>query len=173
VWSVWRLTEQHTQAEAARALGWERGQVAKYAMLQKIAPAAWNVVRIDSVPTIQGNGTSEENGDGTTFVPSGTFTEGLLRNILPLRRKQQVELCKGLAARGVPRPSTRCRPSAPSDRIQRTKDDLRSASVSADVSPARNRDTAGKLPFDAFCEGNASRAVHARARAVTGLNSMY
>jgi DNA modification methylase len=98
---VWRLTAEHTQAEAARALGWERGQVAKYAMLQKIAPAAWNVVRIDSVPTIQGNGTSEENGDGTTFVPSGTFTEGLLRNILPLRRKQQVELCKGLAGNKI------------------------------------------------------------------------
>lgn len=102
---VWRLTEKnpstekpkHTQDEAAKAMGWSREAVKNYAALQKIDNEAWKVIGT----AFQKNVPAEDDADvpvnGTT-VPASPFTEGLLRNILCLRRKQQRELCRGLAA---------------------------------------------------------------------------
>ncbi len=91
---TWReLDNDKTQEQVAEIMGWDRGKVGKYAMLRKIKPRAWSVI----VPTFDGNGTTDIDSDGTIFVPTGTFTEGLLRSILDLRAPQQVELVNRLA----------------------------------------------------------------------------
>ena len=91
---VWkRIEEGQTQQAIAERLGWSRGQVAKYAMLSDICSEAWAVI----VPTVRDYGTRYQNDDGTQIVPTGTFTEGLLRSILSLRPEQQIKLVKKLA----------------------------------------------------------------------------
>lgn len=91
---VWRkLANGQTQQAVADEMGWTRERVGKLAMLQKISPEAWAVV----VPTFQQTGTVDSDGVGTKFVPTGTFTEGLLRDIIPLTAEQQLELVRALA----------------------------------------------------------------------------
>lgn len=89
---VWRLTEQHTQAEAARAMGWSRGAVSNYVALRAIDSDAWDIVAttfcgsvaiIDVTPV----------ADVATPVAS-PFSENLLRNILDLCPAQQLDLCR-------------------------------------------------------------------------------
>lgn len=93
---VWRLVEQHTQAEAAKAMGWSREAVKDYAALQKIAADAWAVVGAsfsDFAPTDE-NDFAPDNG---ATAPSTPFTAGILRNILDLEPAQQLDLCRLLA----------------------------------------------------------------------------
>jgi hypothetical protein len=43
--TIWRLLgEDKTQQQVADELGWRRGQVSNYALLQSIDPRAWNIV---------------------------------------------------------------------------------------------------------------------------------
>lgn len=100
---VWRLTEKnpstekpkHTQDEAAKAMGWSVSKTKQYSALKAIDETAWNAVR---VTTNQDAVTEDGDGGVTAKVTGVTFTENLLRDILCLRRKQQRELCRGLAA---------------------------------------------------------------------------
>jgi site-specific DNA-methyltransferase (adenine-specific) len=68
-------------------------KVKKYSALSNICPEAWSVV----VTTFEENDNIQKNKDGTIKVPVGTFTEGLLRDVLDLLPYQQVELIKNLA----------------------------------------------------------------------------
>jgi site-specific DNA-methyltransferase (adenine-specific)/modification methylase len=91
--TVWRKLEDATQQEVADEMGWSRSYVKQYAALQKLDSEAWEVIGTTcrenalvpadcSVPT---NGTA---------VP---FTERLLRDIVTLTSRQQLELVTELA----------------------------------------------------------------------------
>lgn len=91
---IWRESDSgKTQTVVADIMGWSRDKVAKYTALQQIKPIAWAII----VTTFEGHGTKIEEGDVTSDVTNGTFTEGLLRSILDLRAPQQVELVAKLA----------------------------------------------------------------------------
>jgi DNA modification methylase len=90
---IWRLLEGHTQQQAADIMGWDRGKVGKYAMLDDISKEAWCVICSD----IERHGTQQDEDSGTQIVPTGTFTENLLRPILNLTPEQQLELVSDLA----------------------------------------------------------------------------
>jgi ParB-like chromosome segregation protein Spo0J len=90
---VWRRLEAgETQQTVADALGWSRSAVADYASLRKIAAEAWAIVA-----TLAREGVSQVDGDATEVVATATFTEGLLRSILPLQPAQQIDLVRRLS----------------------------------------------------------------------------
>jgi hypothetical protein len=93
---VWaRLDAGATQQAVADGIGWSRAQVSQYAMLKNLADEAWKVVATGfSFPVA--TDAAEDVATIATGVAS-QFSENLLRNILPLRRKQQIELCRALA----------------------------------------------------------------------------
>jgi SAM-dependent methyltransferase len=96
---VWTLTEQFTQEQTAKAMGWNtRVDVARYKALRVLKDAeVWDEV---IVPTFQNLGTDDNDDEGTINVPTGTksiFTERLLREILDLTPGQQLQLCELLA----------------------------------------------------------------------------
>src|SRR5260221_23874 len=92
---IWKEAEQgKTQEEIAKdILGWGSDKVKTYCALKQIDPKAWTVI----VPTFEHTGTPNEETVGTQKVPTGTFTEGLLRSILDLTPDQQLELVLALA----------------------------------------------------------------------------
>jgi predicted transcriptional regulator len=91
---VWRKQAAGaTQQAIAEELGWSRSAVADYAALRKIAPEAWSVVA-----TFQAGALSRGEDDATSVVAAATFTENLLRAIVPLTAEQQLELVQDLAA---------------------------------------------------------------------------
>lgn len=83
-----------TQSEVAQMMGWGRDSVKNYASLQKICPEAWGIVgtTFEGVVPIGDEEVVPTNG---TTVP--IFSERLLRSILNLTHKQQVELVKSFA----------------------------------------------------------------------------
>ncbi|MBC7282614.1 DNA methyltransferase [Hoeflea sp.] len=90
---VWRrLDAGDTQQAVADALGWSRSAIADYASLRKICSSAWDVVA-----GFARGGLSQGDDAATEIVATATFTEGLLRSILPLRPDQQTELVRRLA----------------------------------------------------------------------------
>lgn len=80
--------KKYTQSDVGQMLGWERESVKNYAALQKICPEAWGIIGT----TFEISTSAKENipvpANGTT-VP---ITERLLRDILPLHPRQQIEL---------------------------------------------------------------------------------
>lgn len=95
---VWRLLEGRTQQGVADLLGWKRGQVGKYSMLQGICRDAWSIVAESVVPTFQKKGTTDDDDTGTENVPVGTrFSERLLRPLSQLHGHQQHQLVRDLA----------------------------------------------------------------------------
>jgi predicted transcriptional regulator len=89
------LGEGKTQQAVADELGWSRGSVSQYAMLQQIDEKAWQVIAtmvrdFDVLPE------NEKVANAATVV---AFSERLLRSIIPLLAAQQHELCR-LLARG-------------------------------------------------------------------------
>ena len=95
---VWRkLDSGMTQQAVGDELGMERGEVAKLAMLRKIDPKAWAMI----VPVARSSGTNDAEGAGTQNVPDGTFSENLLRSILPLTADQQLDLVTRLASGAI------------------------------------------------------------------------
>lgn len=81
--------------QVAALTGLSENVVKRLASLKAICPAAWSVV----VPTVREVGTNQAGDDGTGPVPTGTvFTEGLLREISPLRPIQQLVLVSDLVA---------------------------------------------------------------------------
>lgn len=90
---VWRkLNGGMTQHAAADEIGWSRDNVAKYAALRGICLEAWMIVT-KSVRS----GTSDGERAVTANVTDGTFSENLLRSILPLPPEQQLDLVSRLA----------------------------------------------------------------------------
>lgn len=81
-----------TQQAVADSIGWSRSAIADYASLRKVCSGAWDVVA-----GFARNGVSQADDTATEFVATATFTEGLLRSILPLTADQQVELVRRLA----------------------------------------------------------------------------
>ncbi len=71
--------------------------MANYAALQKIHSEAWEIV----VTTFNAPGDNSEEGSVTGNVTTVTFTERLLRDILPLSPDQQTELCTELASGAI------------------------------------------------------------------------
>lgn len=95
---IWeRSKEGKTQEEIADMLGWKRPSVRDYALLQKIAKEAWDAI----VATFENTTTSGDDEVATSFVATATFTERLLRDILPLKDSQQIELVKDLASGSI------------------------------------------------------------------------
>jgi DNA modification methylase/ParB-like chromosome segregation protein Spo0J len=91
---VWRkLAAGTTQQAIADEFGWSRSAIADYAALRRISAEAWNVVA-----TSQANALSRSDDDATASVAAATFTENLLRSIVPLSGIQQLELVQDLAA---------------------------------------------------------------------------
>ncbi len=72
-----------TQQETADILGWSVTKVKNYSALSKVTELAWSaiVTEINSV---------------TEEVTNVTFTEGILRPIIPLSESQQLDLVEGL-----------------------------------------------------------------------------
>jgi DNA modification methylase len=108
---IWQmLGEGKTQQAVAGELGWSRSDVSNYALLQKIALVAWNIV----ATTVRENGLPRDQGVVAEIAtPVAMFTEGLLRALLPrkwdvlgkkdadaiaLNPRLQIELVKWLAA---------------------------------------------------------------------------
>lgn len=90
---VWRRIDAgETQQAVADAIGWSRSAIADYASLRKVCSGAWEVVA-----GFARNGVSQADDAATEVVATATFTEGLLRNVLPLTADQQVELVRRLA----------------------------------------------------------------------------
>lgn len=91
---IWReLDAKKTQEQVAEIMGWSRGRVSQYAMLEGITKAAWRVI----ATTFERDVASDAEADVAEIATSVAFTEGLLRSILNLRAPQQVELVTRLA----------------------------------------------------------------------------
>jgi site-specific DNA-methyltransferase (adenine-specific) len=94
---VWARSPCSTQAEIALMLGWSRDKVAKYAALNGISQPAWNVI----VTTFERAASQPGDGVVTSDVTGVTFTENLLRDLLPLAPDQQLELVQSLSCGAI------------------------------------------------------------------------
>lgn len=91
---VWRrLDAGETQQAVADALGWSRGRLSQFAMLKELSAEAWVIV----ATTIRATGLQQDESDVAEIATTVAFTEGLLRNILPLHPDQQTDLVRRLA----------------------------------------------------------------------------
>ena len=99
---VWWMTKQgQTQAQVAQELGWSANIVIRYSHLGKICKEAWDAVVANHLPTFQGVGKNDNECVGKSNLPSGNFTENLLRDIIPLTPGQQLELVTDLASNKI------------------------------------------------------------------------
>ena len=94
---IWARMEHYTQTVIAEMLGWSRDKVAKYVALREICPEAWDII----VTTFEQTVTPSDEPAVTADVTGVTFTENLLRDILPLSSAQQVELVQSFATRAM------------------------------------------------------------------------
>lgn len=91
---VWRKADAGaTQQAIADELGWSREKVRNYSFLSKISSDAWGIVGTTLTGAAAAHGDDAVPSVGTS-VP---FTEGLLRDIVPLAAAQQTELVRELA----------------------------------------------------------------------------
>lgn len=91
---IWQRSAEYTQQEIADMLGWSRGAVSNYALLQKLDRRAWDIIATTFEPAVAGG---EEPAVVATATPVA-FTENLLRDLLPLSAQQQEELVRALAS---------------------------------------------------------------------------
>src|SRR5258708_1297553 len=95
---VWtRAAEGYTQQEIAEMLSWSRDKVAKYMALNEIEKEAWKMI----VTTFEQIVTPSDERVVTPDVTGVTFTENLLRDIIPLSCAQQLELVQAVAAKDI------------------------------------------------------------------------
>lgn len=97
---VWQLSgEKIIQAEIANilGLGWTREKVAHYNRLDQIDKKAWGVI----VTTVDRMVTESDDSMVTLPVTTVTFSERLLREVIPLTPAQQLELVSDLAAEKI------------------------------------------------------------------------
>jgi DNA modification methylase/ParB-like chromosome segregation protein Spo0J len=101
---IWRMLEEineetekpkYTQQDVANTLKWSRGKISQYAMLSQISRKAWNLVAT-TFSVFGSNESEEEVADNATTVAS-PFTERLLREIVSLKPRQQIELVSRLS----------------------------------------------------------------------------
>ncbi len=91
---IWaRAEEGKTQEDIASMMRWKRQSVRDYALLRKVCLQAWDII----VATFEDTATRHSESLATNSVATATFTEGLLRSILPLKPEQQIELVTELA----------------------------------------------------------------------------
>ena len=93
---VWRLADEGmTQTEIGGVLGWGRSKVLNYNRLNNINPETWEII---SDTTLEEVVSAIDEGLSVTSVTTRvTFSENLLRSILPLTPSQQLELVTNLA----------------------------------------------------------------------------
>jgi len=78
---IWK--QDCTQQETADILGWSVTKVKNYSALSKVTELAWSAI-VTSISSV------------TEEVTNVTFTEGILRPIIPLSESQQLDLVEGL-----------------------------------------------------------------------------
>lgn len=85
---VWRKLEGMTQQAVADELGWSRTSIANYAQLSNINGIAWKsiVAAVTNSVTVASSSDREESGKAVTF------TEFMLRDIIPFHPTQQTDL---------------------------------------------------------------------------------
>jgi len=93
---VWSLRDKHTQEAIGGIMGWSRGKVSQYSMLNSIATEVWEVVASNTHANVA--------EDATTVA---IFNEGLLRQILDLTPPQQLELVTNLIKSSDPQRAKR------------------------------------------------------------------
>ena len=92
---IWaREREGYTQQKIAEMMAWGRTQVANYIALKNIDEGAWKII----VTTFENALAPSQESAVTPIVTGVTFTENLLRDILPLTPEQQCELVGELAS---------------------------------------------------------------------------
>lgn len=92
---IWNQLDDRTQQEVAESEGCSRSSIGRYSALQQIGDEAWS-----EIVTVTNNELRDQlEGAVTRDVTAVTFTfsERLLRNILPLEPDQQSELVERLA----------------------------------------------------------------------------
>jgi len=86
---IWRLAKEgKTQDATGKIMGWSLSKVKQYSALNGICQDAWKVVVTATEKAV----TAESEDAVTKTVTDVTFTENLLRAILPLKPEQQLEL---------------------------------------------------------------------------------
>mgnify|MGYP003444591233 FL=1 len=85
----------------ADELGWSTNIVIRHSHLGKICKEAWDAVLADHLPTFQTVGKNDNETVGKSNLPTGNFTEGLLRDIIHLTPDQQLELVTDLATNKI------------------------------------------------------------------------
>jgi len=86
--AIWRKLEDATQQQVADDLDISRSQVAQYSRLQKISGEAWEIVTACMDEQVL-----QQEGLVTESVTAVTFSQGLLREIVPLTPEQKVVAC--------------------------------------------------------------------------------
>jgi DNA modification methylase/ParB-like chromosome segregation protein Spo0J len=86
---IWRLLENEKQQEVADALSWSLSKVKQYSALNAINSKAWSFIKVTILGLVV---TDDDDDDGNPKVTNGNFSERLLRNILDLKPRQQLEL---------------------------------------------------------------------------------
>ena len=95
---VWkRLKGGYKQQAIADMLGWSRGAVSNYALLNEIDKRAWALI----ATTFEQLVATPTEAAVAPHVTGVAFTENLLRDILPLTFDQQFELVQDLAAERI------------------------------------------------------------------------
>lgn len=96
---IWKLLKTQTQKEVGEALGWSRGKISQYANLSQVTKKAWKMV----ATTFSHLCSKEDDGAVAELATTVAtpFTEGLLRNIVTLKPRQQLELVTDLAAEKI------------------------------------------------------------------------
>ena len=74
-----RMAKDHTQSDIGEMMGWSREKVAQYIQLEKISSIVWEKI----VTVFENMVTSDKDNAVTGVVTVVTFTERLLRNLLP------------------------------------------------------------------------------------------
>lgn len=86
--------KKYTQSDVGRMLGWDRASVRDYAALRKICLEAWQIIGATFEKAAPNPGEASATPDGA-LAP---FSENLLRPILDLTSKQQIELVTEIVA---------------------------------------------------------------------------
>lgn len=90
---IWELlSEGKTQQQVADEKGWSRTAVLNYSRLQSIYKGAWEIVDTE----VKRNAMTRIRLDVSNNDTTVSFTEGLLRSILPLTPDHQHELVDSL-----------------------------------------------------------------------------
>jgi len=86
------MLEGMTQQEVADKIGWSRGKIADYALLENLCPNCWNII----VAHFTEKATMPTTNTATQPVAGATISEKLLRLLRPLTEYHQLKIIQGL-----------------------------------------------------------------------------